>query len=114
MGVAKQVASFGAFHQGKVTNLKILEEGSHFVSSSCDGDKKGSLCCWSLAGGNMIWRKVFSLPQVTMDAYTSMDKKKIQLSFLGRESTWKVSSKWPSAWMECTSLLWEETARCSS
>ena len=85
MGVAKQVASFGAFHQGKVTNLKILEEGSHFVSSSCDGDKKGSLCCWSLAGGNMIWRKVFSSPQVTMDAYTSIDKKKQLVATAGKD-----------------------------
>ncbi|QDZ19022.1 hypothetical protein A3770_02p15400 [Chloropicon primus] len=64
---AKQVAAIGAFHRGRITNLKFLDEGSHFVASSWDSDKVGSLCAWSLKDGDLLWKKSFSSPQVAMD-----------------------------------------------
>ena len=64
---AKQVAAIGGFHRGRVTSVKFLDEAAHFVSSSCDGEREGSLCVWGITDGSLVWKKAFRSPQIAMD-----------------------------------------------
>ena len=66
---AKLVCTIGGYHQGRITSLKFLDESAHFVSSSCDSRTTGSVCSWSIKDGSILWKRVFSSPQIDMDCH---------------------------------------------